>query len=222
MFDLSGPFQTSDLYNDLATILWATTGALLAARRGYDITGVFIIALISSTGGGILRDGVFLNRPLAVLEHPTSLVLVLMTTVLVMLLGSRVERAPFFDQVYRLVDALGLGAFALTGFTIALDAGLDIPAALFIAVVNGVGGGLLRDMVMARPPDLLRPGTPLVPAALLGCLLFLWLTRGVGAPGEAAGLVVIWVVFAIEAIEIRLHLTTKPFREYREPPGRIE
>ena len=44
-----------------ATFLWASSGAVLAAQRGYDLTGIFAIALVSACGGGLLRDGLFLQ-----------------------------------------------------------------------------------------------------------------------------------------------------------------
>jgi hypothetical protein len=50
-------------YFDLgASFIWAVSGALLAAGRGYDLTGIYAIALVSSTGGGLLRDGLFLQE----------------------------------------------------------------------------------------------------------------------------------------------------------------
>jgi uncharacterized membrane protein YeiH len=48
-------------FDYLATFLWAISGALLGARKGYSIPGILTIALVSSVGGGLLRDGLFIH-----------------------------------------------------------------------------------------------------------------------------------------------------------------
>ena len=59
----------------LATIAWATSGALVARACGFDFMGVFIIALVSTTAGGLIRDGIFLQRIPVMLTDPLYLVL---------------------------------------------------------------------------------------------------------------------------------------------------
>lgn len=69
-----------------ATFLWAVSGATLAARRGYDIAGIFTIALVTAAGGGVLRDAVFLQgAPPILVRTPIYLELVAGGTLLVML-----------------------------------------------------------------------------------------------------------------------------------------
>ena len=58
--DLGGPFLLPPWFDYLATFIWALTGALIAARRRYDIAGITALAVVSATGGGLLRDGIFL------------------------------------------------------------------------------------------------------------------------------------------------------------------
>jgi uncharacterized membrane protein YeiH len=58
-----------------ASSIWATSGALLAARRGFDVTGIFAVALVSATGGGLLRDGLFLQGgPPALVRTPAYVI----------------------------------------------------------------------------------------------------------------------------------------------------
>ena len=85
-----------------ATFLWAVTGALMGARRGYDFIGIFILAMVSSTGGGLLRDGVFLqDGPPVLVRSPVYLVIVLGGAVLVLLFGGRVEESGIQSLVSR-------------------------------------------------------------------------------------------------------------------------
>ena len=71
-----------------ATFLWATSGALLAMRRGYDIVGVVLIAMVSALGGGLIRDSVFLDRQPVLVRQPTYLLLVAIAVVVVLVFVS--------------------------------------------------------------------------------------------------------------------------------------
>jgi uncharacterized membrane protein YeiH len=57
------------------------------------------------------------------------------------------------------VDAIGLGAYAVVGMTLALKAGLSLPGVVLVGLVNAVGGGILRDVLMRREPNMFLPGT---------------------------------------------------------------
>ena len=74
-----------------ATFLWATSGALLAARRGYDIVGVVVIAMVSALGGGLIRDAIFLNQQPVLIRQPTYLLLVAIAVVAVLVFGRLVQ-----------------------------------------------------------------------------------------------------------------------------------
>jgi uncharacterized membrane protein YeiH len=76
----------------VASFIWAASGALLAARRGFDVTGIFAVALVSSTGGGLLRDGLFLQAgPPALVRTPAYVVIAGGAALVVWLFGKRVE-----------------------------------------------------------------------------------------------------------------------------------
>src|SRR4051812_31617998 len=104
-------------YFDLgATFLWASSGAVLAARRGYDLTGIFVIALVSSCGGGLLRDALFLQAgPPILVRTPTYVIVTLLASLLTWRFGETLHgRLPRpVVRLTELADALGLGAFAV-------------------------------------------------------------------------------------------------------------
>src|SRR5262249_37343156 len=102
-----------------ATFIFAISGALLAAKRGYDFTGIFIIALASSTAGGLLRDALSIqDGPPPLLQSPPSPPLIVAAMLIVVGLGRVVRRIRHFDKLVSLVDAMGLGAYAVVGMTI--------------------------------------------------------------------------------------------------------
>ncbi len=205
----------------VATVLWALTGSLVAARRGYDIAGIVMIALVSATGGGLLRDGIFINDgPPLVLESPTGVLLAAGVAIGVWLLGHRIDRIPHFQSSIMLLDAIGLGAFGLVGLQLSLAAGLSLPASVFVGVVNATGGEVLRDVLTRREPTIFKPGTPSALAALAGCLVFLLLVFPLHMEGTAAGLLSVTVVFLIRVLSLRYDVRTRPALGYDQDDDR--
>jgi uncharacterized membrane protein YeiH len=173
-----------------ATLLWALSGARLGARRGFDLTGTFAIALVSACGGGLLRDALFLQAgPPLVARSPVYLLLVLAATLLAWGLGER-RHAVFEKQLRvasRLADAVGLGAFAVVGLRLALAVNIPLPGALLTSVVNAVGGGMLRSLLLRRTPQVFQPGQLTAIAALAGALLYSGLHLALEIDARTAG-----------------------------------
>jgi uncharacterized membrane protein YeiH len=194
-----------------ASFVWATSGALLAARRGYDFTGVFAIGLVSATGGGLLRDGFFLQQgPPALAKSPLYIVIVAVAALFVMGVGSRIDRRAVLHRVVSVTDALGLGGFAVVGMHLSQQAGLSEPAVVLVGVVNAVGGGMLRSLLLLEVPEIFQPGEPTAVASLAGCLVYLMLTHWTGIEGRWAGLATIAVVAGLRLISVRYRLKTAP------------
>jgi uncharacterized membrane protein YeiH len=208
--ELGGPFQLPLWFDYSATFIWAISGSLIAARRGYDIAGIAALALVSATGGGLLRDGIFLqDGPPLVLQSWVYMALVVIAASLVNLAGSRIQRIPLFEQTIAMVDALGLGGFAITGVQLSLNAGLSAPAAAFVGVINAVGGGILRDLLVHRDPEIFKPGPPAALAALAGCAIYLVLIGGTSLGGAVAGTISVVAVFLIRVSAIRYGWRTR-------------
>lgn len=200
-----------------ATLLWALTGSLVAARRGYDVAGLMVLAVISSAGGGLLRDGIFINQgPPLFLRSPAFISIAVGTALAVWAFGHRLDRVRHLERAILLMDAVGMGAFGLVGLQISLLAGLALPAAVFVGVVNAVGGEVLRDVLTRREPTIFKPGVPSALAALAGCLVFLGLVFLLRAPGDLAGAVAVASVFLIRAVALRYNLRTRPALGYVE------
>jgi len=159
-------------YDIGATFFWAISGAMMAARRGYDVMGIFIVAMVSATGGGLLRDGLFLPVGLPLLVRtPDYLIIVAVATAVVLVLGGWLRRQAGLEKVLTVSDALGMGAYAVVGMSLAIAAGVPFTGVVLIGVVNAVGGSLLRDLLLGRTPEILRPSVLAGLAALVGCLL---------------------------------------------------
>jgi uncharacterized membrane protein YeiH len=196
-------------YFDLgATFLWASSGAVLAARRGYDLTGIFAIALVSSCGGGLLRDALFLQAgPPLIVRTPSYVLVTLLASALVWRWGEKLHgRLPQpVVRVTTIADALGLGAFAVVGMRLALAASISVAGAMLVGVVNAVGGGIVRSLLLHRTPEVFRPGQLTAIAALLGTLLYAALALGLRVDENIAGLCAI-------ALAATTHWASRRFR----------
>lgn len=210
------PFLLPPLFDYAATFMWAISGALLGARRGYAILGVITIALVSATGGGLLRDGLFLQHTPALLRNPIYLWLVAVGVLVVVLFGRWISRSPLAAQAVVLFDAAGLGAYAVFGMNRALAAGISLPGVVVVGLVNAVGGGILRDILINREPEMLMPGTLEQSLALLGCLFFLGLIDAAHLSQFAAAWITIAGVFFARLLAIRYHIESKPLSEFRD------
>jgi uncharacterized membrane protein YeiH len=107
-------------------------------------------------------------------------------------------------------DALGLGAFAVVGTKLAAAAGLSAPAAVLVGVVNAVGGGILRSVLLNEVSEIFRPGELTALVALAGCLLYVLLTRVFTVDDKAAAAMTVFFVAAIRILSVRYRFATKP------------
>jgi len=200
---------TLPIYFDLcATFLFGMTGALAALKRGYDIIGLFALAFATAVGGGLIRDGIFISQgPPAVTKDSSYILVVILAGGAVFLFREHIVR---FNKFIALLDALGLGAYAVVGVQKALGAGLSLAAAILVGVITAVGGGLLRDVLVRDEPLMFKPGQFYVVAALLGCGVFVLLKEQFGRSTETAALIAIGATFAFRVLAIQFNWKTSP------------
>ena len=170
----------------LATIAFAVSGLLEAARKRLDAVGVCMVAGLAAFGGGTLRDVLLDRRPFFWVQHANWLWALLALCVLAMLF----MRARHFDPTARAMqwpDAAGLGLFTASGTQIALQAGVPAIVAVLMGVVTAVFGGVLRDIVCNEIPSAFRDHRPYAVCAFAGG----WVLVAAHAIGAAdwAGLV---------------------------------
>jgi uncharacterized membrane protein YeiH len=160
-----------------AVFFFALTGALAARRLGYDLIGVFVLAFATGVGGGLVRDALLRGSgPVLALSDPRFMGAVALATLFgILRFTTRLET---FSRLVAVLDAIGLGAFAVVGTDMAIRAGLHWSAAVFVGVANAVGGGLLRDLLTRTEPLLLKPGQFYALAALLGACMYAGLVSG--------------------------------------------
>lgn len=188
---------------DLAGVfLFALTGALAAIRKGFDVVGLFTIALATGLGGGVLRDLLLGAAPPGALREPRFLISAGSAALLGWIFGARIDR---FRPAFTLLDALGLGAYAAVGAQKALAAGLGAGAATLLGVVTAVGGGILRDLLSRDAPLTFLPGHVYTLAALASAGAYTLL-----APAWIAAPTAVALAVALRLLSLRLDWRTGP------------
>jgi uncharacterized membrane protein YeiH len=209
---LIGQFNLPVGFDLAAVFLFGLTGALFAMKKGYDIVGVFVMALITGAGSGLIRDGIFLQQgPPALVTDERYLYAVGISGCLGLLFGRHVIVVEkWFDRGVSVVDAAALGTYAIVGAQKAINAGLGVSAAFLIGVINAVGASLIRDVLTQQESILLKPGQFYAFAAAVGCIVFLILGPGIGISAEASAFIAIAVTFLLRVAAIRFNWQTAP------------
>jgi uncharacterized membrane protein YeiH len=210
---IEADFRVPFLFQHAATFVWAVSGAVVGIRKRFDITGVFVVALLSSAGGGLVRDAIFLQRTPMFLVDPIYLPLVAGATLLMTLFTATLTNVVQGDTVSKLVDlidAVGTPAFAVVGMQLAQEHGIPLASVVFVGVANGVTGGLLRDVVVRDVPSLLRPGQFVSLTLLFACGLFLVLTTRLAMNPTTAAWITVGTYFVLRVIAVAYNWQTRP------------
>lgn len=151
----------------IGTFVFAVSGAALGMRRGLDLFGVLVLAFVTAVSGGILRDLLIGAVPPAAVATWHYLALATVAALVAMRFDAMLQRLRHPVQFF---DAAGLGVFAVAGTQKALDSGINWPMAAALGVLSGIGGGMVRDVLTAEVPVVLRAEIYAV-AALAGALV---------------------------------------------------
>ena len=166
--------------NIVGTAAFAISGAIVAREEAYDIIGIFVLGLVTAFAGGIIKNLLIGVPPTVLWQQGTLLLMALAAIVATILLPGR-----WVGQWKRrgtLFDALGLAAFAIQAASQARSLALPLGAVVVAAVLTGVGGGIVRDVLAGRKPLVFRDEIYAVWALLAGVVVWLgWADGGIGA-----------------------------------------
>jgi uncharacterized membrane protein YeiH len=151
----------------VATLAFALSGVLAAARKRLDAVGVCMVAGMAAFGGGTLRDVLLDRRPFFWVQHALWLWGLLALCIAAMLF-LRARHFRLTERAMLWPDALGLGLFAANGTLLALDAQLPAIVAVLMGVVTAVFGGVLRDIVCNDIPAAFNDHRPYAVCAFAG------------------------------------------------------
>ena len=165
---------------DLAGVfVFAVSGALAAVRKGMDMFGVAVLALMPAIGGGTLRD-LTLGQPVFWVEDTLPILAALAAAAACFFFARFIESR---QKLLTWADAAGLSLFCVTGAEKALAVSGSAAVAVIMGVVSGVAGGIIRDVICNEIPIVMRRGEIYATAAFIGAGTFCALSFfGVSGP----------------------------------------
>ena len=201
-----------DILELVGVAAFAISGTTTAIKKKMDIFGVLFLAMVTAIGGGVIRDVVMnVGVPVFFLHYEYSIVIVV-TAALTMLLKGRIK----WKQAVFFFDAVGLAVFAVYAGIKAIELDYNLLSFLFVCVISGVGGGILRDLFASEPPVVLHKEI-YATAALLGALALWFLYPLIGRDFATYASIVIIIAIRVVSQQLKLSL---PFVKDTEMPDR--
>jgi len=194
------------IFEVMGTIAFAISGAMIAIRHKMDLFGVAMLGLVTATGGGVIRDVIIGDTPPRVFRDSRYAMLAFGTALLVFIVLRFAKRLPagrfssVLDRLYFLSDTLGLAAFTVLG--IRSVGGENGTLLLFVGVITGVGGGLMRDVFSGSVPAIFRRHIYAL-ASAAGAIVDILLMRVI--PKEAAMVAGFALVVVIRLMAAHYH-----------------
>ncbi|HBD19616.1 MAG TPA: hypothetical protein DC063_05710 [Arenimonas sp.] len=168
----------------VGTFVFALSGALVGVRHRLDLFGVLVLSFVAANGGGVMRDALIGATPPAALQDWRYVAISIVAGLFTFWRAGTIER---WRNPVQSIDAVGLGVFAVAGALKAQAFGLGPVGAMLLGMLTGVGGGMIRDVLVAQVPTVLKAELYAI-AALAGA--------GVVVLGSALSLPVAWVIAA--------------------------
>ncbi|MDO5027415.1 MAG: trimeric intracellular cation channel family protein [Tissierellia bacterium] len=168
----------------LGVVVFAITGALEAIKSSLDLLGVLIIGVITAVGGGIIRDLVLGINPPASFNNPKYIYIATFTSFAVFsfayfnkkIMGN--ASIKIFDKILTITDAIGLAVFTILGMKVAYSLSYEYRGVIyiFVGLITGVGGGIIRDILLQKVPYILDRNI-YASASIVGALIFYLMTK---------------------------------------------
>lgn len=197
---------------DFGGVFAGALGGAFAAKQNeryqYDFVGVLGLGLMSALGGGVARDVMIGHGPPLAFQDVRYLLVALCGALLGLWISTQGKG---LRRTLIVVDAAGLGFFAVAGSARAMGAGLGFLPAMLLGITTAVGGGSLRDVFSGRTPKVFERGEPYAIVAALSSLVFLVAGRWLGA-GNAATVLGCATGFGLRIAAIRLRWRTSAAR----------
>lgn len=176
------------VFEMIGTVAFAVSGAMVAIQKKVDIFGVVVLSAVTALGGGLIRDVIMGCLPPRMFSDYRYVLGAVVTAAAVFILAyifrvqyARSARA--VDEVNNIFDAVGLGIFTVTGVKVAINSGFMMNGILVVClgVITGIGGGLLRDIMLREIPFVLKKRIYAIASIAGGITYYIMYTYSVNA-----------------------------------------
>ena len=208
----------------LAVVVAAATGALTARENKLDLVGAIGLAVLVSLGGGLIRDVILQEGNVYILRQPLALPVAIATAAAVFTFPVMVEKP---DRLVAILDIFSVGLFAVMGAGKTMLYGYPAITCVMMGFFTAVGGGLLRDVCLARVPYIFQRSNLYAIAAIAGALTYIVLVQCLDIWNIAAAVISVAVTMAVRwwsirynimsPTEVDLHKLPEPVKKVARP-----
>lgn len=156
------------ILNYAGIAVFASSGAVVGVRKGFDLFGIATMGVLTALGGGVLRD-LLLDRPPYSIQHWPNITVALVAVAIATPFAHIVIR---MNTAVLILDAIGMGFFATSGAAIAVDTGASWFAACIIGMLTAIAGGITRDVLAREIPLVMGPDDLYAIPAMLGAATY--------------------------------------------------
>jgi uncharacterized membrane protein YeiH len=143
-----------EILNTVGVIAFSISGALKGEKYRLDILGIVVLGVITAVGGGIMRDVILNNVPYSIVHEKDAYIAVFTALISYMIYHDKIENKLLY--LIKISDAAGLAAFTVIGAQKGLVNGLGPLGVAIMATLTGVGGGVIRDILVNEIPFILK------------------------------------------------------------------
>ena len=186
------------LLDMVGVIACAIAGTLLAQHKGFDIAGCILVSMVNAIGGGTLRDMALDRHPLFWMTDLNYVIVITLTSLILQIFFHLYHK---IDKALKLFDAIGLAAFSVIGFKVALAQDMSPVIAVMMGVWTAIIGGLLRDIICNEIPLLLQREI-YITASIAGSLSYLALDYW-GVDAVINEFMMLFIIFAVRMLALK-------------------
>ncbi|MGM8871406.1 trimeric intracellular cation channel family protein [Psychrobacter sp. 2Y5] len=196
--DLIFPDILLYLLDMVGVIACAIAGTLLAQHKGFDIAGCILVSMVNAIGGGTLRDMALDRHPLFWMTDLNYVIVITVTSLVLQVFFHLYHK---IDNALRLFDAIGLAAFSVIGFKVALHQDMSPLIAIMMGVWTAIIGGMLRDIICNEIPLVLQREI-YISASVAGSVTYLLLDY-LGLNPGLNEFIMLGVIFAVRMLAVK-------------------
>ena len=177
----------------IGVFAFAVSGAIVAIEEEFDIFGIYIIAIITAMGGGVLRDIVTNSGIPVFFTSYMTIPFIIAGALLAIFLKGKLK----YKNLFVFIDAIGLAAFFVSAAGKAISSNYNFMLFIFAASITGVGGGVLRDIITNRKPQIFKHDIYCV-AGIIGVTILWFIYPVIGL--DVAQLITLLIIVLVRMV----------------------
>lgn len=194
------------IFDLFGTLVFSSTGAIRGIEKKLDLFGIFVMSFLTAVGGGTIRDIIMNKTPFYFFDINYTVAIVLGMFIVIFFKNLILK----YKNILVYLDAIGLGVFSVIGAEKGMSANLPDIGIIIVGLITGIGGGILRDVMIREIPFVLEKEI-YATASIIGLIVFVLFVRLNIVPIVTAVWISILVIVVIRILSFQLKINLPKF-----------